>query len=68
MWVPFALVGEFVQKKELCDGGKIIGNDVEREAGTSVRYASISSTSSSSPCVEDLDDQEKEEFDAGMIL
>ncbi|CAG8678981.1 9381_t:CDS:2, partial [Acaulospora morrowiae] len=66
MWVPFALVGEFVQRKELYDSIKANGNDVEREIGTSVSYASISSATSSPSLAEDSDEQE--EFDSGMIL
>ncbi|CAB4476011.1 sugar transporter [Rhizophagus irregularis] len=68
MWIPFALVGEFVQKENV---EAIVENTHVRpiENPDIEHVSSIASSSSSSPLVTpDEQNEEEEEFDAGMML
>lgn len=69
MWIPFALVGEFVQKENV---EAIVENThVKPIENPDIEHvSSIASSSSSSPLVtpDEQNEEEEEEFDAGMML
>jgi hypothetical protein len=66
MWIPFALVGEFVQKENV---EAIVENTHVRPIeNQDIEHVSSMASTSSSPLITPDEQNEEEEFDAGMML